>query len=202
MSPLEETAASVYISAMTGSLGALNLLGCLHAARRTDTTTRRPVCPSARLSAENEASVSASRTRPPPGSFGPTAPRSEARFPSDPEAGGRREGSGPHAIFVPSSVHPLRASRAAVRTESAWWCHLSRGPEESRGPGAADVPPGPGGAGSDPPLPSIPPPPPLMSRVPATPGGTKAPASQRITLEKVKGDQESVGVRPGSFCGT
>ncbi len=52
-----------------------------------------------------------------------------------------------HPVFFPSSVHPLRISRAAVRKESVWLCSFSRG-SESRGSDMADVLPRPGSAAS------------------------------------------------------
>lgn len=145
---------------MTGSIGALNLLDGLHVLRQPDTRKQTmPVRLSVRLSAENAplhvcfiselASVSSAvfcallRIRVPLGSFGlisarfgPISARFGPWFPSDLERWGWRIEETRPPVF-PSSVHPLRTSRAAVRKESVWLCCFSRG-YESRGPDMAD----------------------------------------------------------------
>lgn len=93
------------------------------------------------------------------GSFRQISARFGPWFPSDLEREGWRTEQSKwencHPVFFPSSVHPLRTSRAAVRKESVWLCSVSKG-SESRGPDMADVLPRPGGSVSGLLQPSIP----------------------------------------------
>lgn len=185
-----------YISAMTGSIGALNLLDGLHLLRQPDARNKMmPVC----LSAENaplnvclsstalvSELVSASSAvfwvlstagdRPALGSF-----RLISCFGSwirsDLEREGRRMEEARPPVFLPSAVHPPRTSRAAVRKQSVWLCSFSGGCE-SRGPGVVHLVPWPGVPGSGLQLPSISLLSPLLNLV----WGTEAPVNHMYRI--------------------
>lgn len=148
-----------YISAMTGSIGALNLLDCLHVVRQPEARTRKTICLSACLLAENPPSVcfasSAFSSEPVSlssadfllytmgtcllrGSFRQISAPFGPWFPSDLKTEGCcGDQENCHPVCFPSSMHPLRASRAAVRMESVWLCSSFRGSERS--PDMVDV---------------------------------------------------------------
>ncbi len=154
---------------MTGSIGALNLLDCLHVVRQPDLHTRTTpawlwsfMCLSACVLADNSPSdvcFASSSFCPERVSLSSAifllltmAPCLRLRsFRQISTLAEQLIWENCSPVFFTSSVHPLRTSRAAVRKESVWLCSFS----ECWGSVMTNFLSRPGGAGSGFLLPSI-----------------------------------------------